>query len=79
MQLGGETDTEIYIVQESPEITQDSDYIMLLSKSQLHESGAWLLNPSQSLCKVEGKNLINLPGNTLKLDFEDLLRLSKKE
>ena len=79
MQLGGETDTEIYIVEGEPEITQNIDYILFLSKSELRENAAWLLNADQSLYKVEGENLLMLPSNTLELDFEDLSRLSNKE
>lgn len=66
-------------VEGEPEITKDIDYIMFLYKSALRENAGWLLNAEQSLYKVEGENLLMLPNNTLKLDFEDLLRLSENE
>ncbi len=75
LQLGGETDTAIYIYEGTPEININKEYVMFLSKSTLYENAAWLLNNVQAIYKVEGKDLVKLPQNTLELTHEDLTRL----
>lgn len=77
LQSGGKTGTAEYIYEETPEIALNKEYIMFLSESALYENSAWLLNNTQALYRVEGNNLIKLPGNTLELTFEDLVRLGE--
>jgi hypothetical protein len=75
LQLGGETDTEIYMYEGTQQINIKKEYVMFLSKSTLNENAAWLLNNIQAIYKVEGKNLIKFPQNTLDLTYEDLTML----
>jgi len=73
--IGGETNTMIYRVEGTPEITVDEPYVFFLRKSAIWENGTWLLNDSQSLYSTDGTNLFCVDDRGFDLSFEQLEKL----
>lgn len=79
MQLGGETETEIYLYEDLPKINNNTEYIMILGKNPVIDNAFWLIGGGmQSLYQVDGNKLITSSSvNKLNLTFEDLSKLAE--
>jgi len=78
MQLGGETETEIYRYEDQQELTKNTEYVMFLGKSKQRDNAAWLIAGGiQSLHLVDGNKLITSADNKWALTFEDLSKLAE--
>lgn len=75
MQLGGEDESAIYVCEETPKLAKNTEYVLFLSKSSLRENAGWLLNNIQSLYQVKGNDLMSIPGNTITINLDDMVKL----
>lgn len=75
LQLGGETDYEIYQYDESPILKEGEQYVLFLSKSSKWDNSYWLMNNAQSVYEVNKKDN-SISGGDFELSFDLLETIS---
>ena len=70
--VGGETETEIIMIEGTPDIEINEQYVFFLSKSANVENGAWLLNDTQALYVTDGITISRISEEGFELTFEQL-------